>query len=237
MAAGTEPTWQPDARCASGRRPACAAQQTSNRKETIMTTFTISTDNNITAFPTPEAAQDTLALGAMAFTSQKDLAKLAAGLAHRTPGGDLERLRRRGAVWRSQASQEVLGPQDGGHAHLAGGAETGARRAPGGPTLRRRPSGRVRRPPPQPPRLRRARAARRPSSWTCYAARTARPWPRSPRLRTGRSTASGASSAGPSPRRWGSRSRAPRVRMASAGTTWRSSSRQPQQPPGSGRLL
>lgn len=44
-----------------------------------MTTYTISSDNNITAFPTPEAAQDTLALGAMAFTSQKELAKLAAG--------------------------------------------------------------------------------------------------------------------------------------------------------------
>lgn len=43
-----------------------------------MTTYTISSDNNITAFPTPEAAQDTLALGAMAFTSQKELAKLAA---------------------------------------------------------------------------------------------------------------------------------------------------------------
>ena len=44
-----------------------------------MTTFTISSDNNITAFSTPEAAQDTLALGAMAFASQKELAKLAAG--------------------------------------------------------------------------------------------------------------------------------------------------------------
>ena len=43
-----------------------------------MTTYTISSDNNITAFPTPEAAQDTLALGAMAFTSQKELAKVAA---------------------------------------------------------------------------------------------------------------------------------------------------------------
>ena len=43
-----------------------------------MTTFTISSDNNITAFPTPEAAHDTLALGAQPFTSQKDLAKLTA---------------------------------------------------------------------------------------------------------------------------------------------------------------
>ena len=43
-----------------------------------MTTFTISSDNNITVFPTPEAAHDTLALGAQPFTSQKDLAKLTA---------------------------------------------------------------------------------------------------------------------------------------------------------------
>ena len=40
-------------------------------------TFTITSDNNITAFATPEAAQDTLALGAMSFSSKKDLAKLA----------------------------------------------------------------------------------------------------------------------------------------------------------------
>jgi hypothetical protein len=43
-----------------------------------MTTFTISSDNNITAFPTPEAAQDTLALGAQLFASHKDLAKVTA---------------------------------------------------------------------------------------------------------------------------------------------------------------
>jgi hypothetical protein len=43
-----------------------------------MTTFTISTDNNISAFATPEAAQDTLALGALAFASPKELGKLAA---------------------------------------------------------------------------------------------------------------------------------------------------------------
>jgi len=43
-----------------------------------MTTFTIATDHNISAFAAPEDAQDTLALGALAFTSQKDLANLAA---------------------------------------------------------------------------------------------------------------------------------------------------------------
>ena len=41
-----------------------------------MTTFTIDNDNNITAFATPEEAQDALALGAQAFTSQKELAKV-----------------------------------------------------------------------------------------------------------------------------------------------------------------
>jgi hypothetical protein len=43
-----------------------------------MTTFIIDTDLNIIAFPAPEAAQDWLAQGAMAFTSQKELAKLTA---------------------------------------------------------------------------------------------------------------------------------------------------------------
>jgi hypothetical protein len=43
-----------------------------------MTTFTIDTDNNITALAAPQAAQDSLALGARPFTSQKELAELAA---------------------------------------------------------------------------------------------------------------------------------------------------------------
>ena len=44
-----------------------------------MTSFTIDADNNITAYAGPEQAQDAIALGAQLFTSQKDLAKLAAG--------------------------------------------------------------------------------------------------------------------------------------------------------------
>ena len=43
-----------------------------------MTTFVIGTDNNITAFSTPEQAQDLMALGGQAFVSEKDLGKLAA---------------------------------------------------------------------------------------------------------------------------------------------------------------
>ena len=53
------------------------AQSVATRK-TIMTTFTIDTDNNITAFPTPEHAEAAVGAGAQAFTSQKELAKLAA---------------------------------------------------------------------------------------------------------------------------------------------------------------
>jgi hypothetical protein len=41
-------------------------------------TFTIDSDNNITAFPTPDHAEAAIGAGAQAFTSQKDLAKLAA---------------------------------------------------------------------------------------------------------------------------------------------------------------
>ncbi len=91
-----------------------------------MTTFTISTDNNITAFATPEAAQDTLALGAMAFTSQKELAKLAAdwpagrltevwnGFAGVAPFGDLKPVKkftdRKTAVTRIWQAVQKLAP-------------------------------------------------------------------------------------------------------------------------------
>src|ERR1700683_4959010 len=48
-------------------------------KETIMTTFTIDTDNNITAHGTPEEAVATAATPFDSFASQKELAELAAG--------------------------------------------------------------------------------------------------------------------------------------------------------------
>ena len=41
-------------------------------------TFTIDTDNNITAFPTPDHAEAAVGAGAQAFASQKELAELAA---------------------------------------------------------------------------------------------------------------------------------------------------------------
>src|ERR1035437_1731207 len=47
-------------------------------RRTIMTTFTIDTDNNITAFPTQDHAEAAVGTGAQAFTSQKELAELAA---------------------------------------------------------------------------------------------------------------------------------------------------------------
>lgn len=43
-----------------------------------MTTFTIDTDNNITAFPTPELAASAGGAGAQSFGSQQELAELAA---------------------------------------------------------------------------------------------------------------------------------------------------------------
>ena len=43
-----------------------------------MKTFTIDADNNITAFPTPDHAETAVAAGAQPFTSQKELAALAA---------------------------------------------------------------------------------------------------------------------------------------------------------------
>ena len=42
-----------------------------------MTTFTIDTDNNITAFPTPELAAGAVGAGAQLFGSQQELAELA----------------------------------------------------------------------------------------------------------------------------------------------------------------
>jgi hypothetical protein len=92
-----------------------------------MTTFTISTDNNITAFERPEDAQDTLALGALAFASQKELLKMAAawpsgrlaeiwnGFAGVAPFGDLKPVKkftdRKTAVTRIwQAIQKLATP-------------------------------------------------------------------------------------------------------------------------------
>jgi hypothetical protein len=44
-----------------------------------MTTFTIDTDNNITAFPAPDQAEAVIAAGAQPFGSSEELTQLAAG--------------------------------------------------------------------------------------------------------------------------------------------------------------
>jgi hypothetical protein len=46
-------------------------------RSTKMTTYTIDSENNITAFPTPDLAEAAVSSGAEAFASQKELAKLA----------------------------------------------------------------------------------------------------------------------------------------------------------------
>lgn len=91
------------------------------------TTFTISSsDNNITAFATPEAAQDTLALGALAFINKKELTKLAGdwpagrlveiwnGFAGVAPFGDLKPVKkftdRKTAVERIWQAVQKLAP-------------------------------------------------------------------------------------------------------------------------------
>src|ERR1022692_2410404 len=53
------------------------AQSVAQRR-TIMPTFTIETENNITAFPTADQAEAAVGAGAQPFTSQKHLAELAA---------------------------------------------------------------------------------------------------------------------------------------------------------------
>jgi hypothetical protein len=53
--------------------------RSANRRSKTMTTYTIDDDDNITALPSPEDAQDALALGAQAFTTRKEFTKLASG--------------------------------------------------------------------------------------------------------------------------------------------------------------
>jgi hypothetical protein len=48
------------------------------KERTYMKTFTIDCDNNITAFPTPDHAEAAVGAGSQSFTSQKQLAQLAA---------------------------------------------------------------------------------------------------------------------------------------------------------------
>ena len=81
-----------------------------------MTTFTLDTDNNVTAHDAAPAAQDNV----VAFATEKELTRLSADWPITRVRRSLERLRRRAALRRPQAGQEVHRPQDGGRAHLEG---------------------------------------------------------------------------------------------------------------------
>ena len=181
-AAGAERTWQPDARFASGRRPVCAARQTSNRKDRPMRLFAIDKDETITAFPAAEQVPE----GQEQFASEKELAKLAANWpADRLTaiwnsfagvagfGADLKPVKkftnRKTAVARIWKAIQAL------DAPAAAEATATTRKRP--PPRQRAPRARRRRPRrPRPPRPRQARpyrasSARRPSCWRCCAAR------------------------------------------------------------------
>src|ERR1017187_6676948 len=76
----------------------CLTAQSVAPRRTIMMTFTIDTENNITAFGTPEEAADTTTTPFDTFASQKELAELAAGW-------PAERLV---AIWNSLAGVEAV---------------------------------------------------------------------------------------------------------------------------------
>ena len=66
-------------------------------EDQIMTTYTIDTDNNITAFAAPDQAEAVIAAGAQPFATTEELTQLARWLACRAPGCDLEQLAGRDA--------------------------------------------------------------------------------------------------------------------------------------------
>jgi len=111
-----------------------------------MTTFTISAENTIAAFPTPDHAEASIGAGALAFANEKELAKLAAdwplgrlaeiwnSLAG-TPGFDkLKEVKkfenRAKATARLWSAIQVLAPKDGAGATDADAARPAAQDAP-----------------------------------------------------------------------------------------------------------
>ena len=183
-----------------------------------MTTFTLDTDNNITAHDATPAAQDNV----VAFATEKELTKLSAdwpitrfvevwnAFAGAPPFGDLKPVKkftdRKTAVtriWKAIQSTDAQHP---------------ARHEALPPSRRRRGQGGQGTPPPRTRRPRRATAARRPSSSTCSSARTAPRSPTSCPLPTGRPIASAASSPAAWARRWASPSNPSNAPMATAPT-------------------
>jgi hypothetical protein len=85
-----------------------------------MNTFTIDTNNNITAFASLDEARAAKIHNAEYFGSPQELAKLVASASHK-PRRSLERFRRCGSLRRTQASEEIYRPQGRRGAHLGGG--------------------------------------------------------------------------------------------------------------------
>jgi hypothetical protein len=77
------------------------------KENDFMTTFTIDTENNITAFPTPDHAEAAVGAGAQAFNSQQQLAELAATW----PAGRLVAIQKLAAVQQTSEATAETAPK------------------------------------------------------------------------------------------------------------------------------
>ena len=168
-----------------------------------MKTFTIDTDNNITAFPTPDHAEAAVGAGAQAFISQKQLAELAAAwpaerpveIWNSLPGVEPVKGFKSAKAAASRIWECIQGLGDAPKPEAKPAkpkadkkAKGGAQVAKGAPakakaTNTRPPPPRTRPRPRKPPGRRkapgRAKAARPPRWSRCSSARTVRRWRRS----------------------------------------------------------
>jgi hypothetical protein len=108
------------------------AQSVAPRRK-IMTTFTIDSENNITAFGTPEEAAATTTTPFDTFASQKELAELAAGWPAERLVAIWNSLAGVVAVEKLQEHQDRRQPHLGAHPEPRGGSQTegGGREAEG----------------------------------------------------------------------------------------------------------
>ncbi len=97
-----------------------------------MTTFTISTDNNIHPVCQARGSPRHADIRCEGIHQPAGPDEADCRPAHGTAGRDLGRLLRSGSLWQPQAGQEVHGSQDGARPNPAGGIETRACYAPGG---------------------------------------------------------------------------------------------------------
>jgi hypothetical protein len=168
-----------------------------------MTTFTIDTDNNITAHGTPEEAATTTATPFDTFTSQQELAELVAGwpaerlvaIWNSLPGvTPVKKFKDRSTaatlIWkRIQNLGESVKPEPAQPVQpkAAGKAKGGAKAAQGASTKGKatkkataaKNAPRANGPPRRRKPARRARAVRQPRWWRCSSGRTEPLWPRS----------------------------------------------------------